>query len=491
MREKKKNFKFNREVGSRTARLYSNKIAKKIRRVYSEEIGEDSEIGMHNMQDGFTDYYDHIDSLKQKKDSKNKATAAVIAAAVIVVVIAGVFVGLSFLRPQEQKLNLAQTITEEPETTVTLSNVSMSAAPEIYGVIPIAVYEGSSVAYKDGVYVVDDTDDDPTLEIENDEVDLTTPGVYTVTYVATDNDGNVTRQSTTLTVLEGTETVSEDVIYALADSIINTIITDDMTEAQKCLAVYKYLHAINYVDIVHSEDWMQNAYGMLQNREGDCFGYYSAARLLLTRLGYDVMEVRNNNNYVHYWCLVSIDGGSTWWHFDACCWSWGEDGVLCLVSDNYLSTFTRRHLTSDGRLIHAWDKTSYPATPEEDFWTEEEREVIYEDGEISLEPQHDPDDEVWDNSGWDSYLNGGANYNSYDSYNYYEETTASNTQWYSPETYTEPETSYVEPAIPTENETSYNEGGADTAATEPAAPTPEQIQTQVPAEAPADISATE
>ena len=67
MREKKKNFKFNREVGSRTARLYSNKIAKRIRRVYSDEIGEDSEIGMHDMRDGFTDYYDHIDSLKQKK----------------------------------------------------------------------------------------------------------------------------------------------------------------------------------------------------------------------------------------------------------------------------------------------------------------------------------------------------------------------------------------------------------------------------------------
>ncbi len=488
MREKKKIFKFNREAGSITARLYSKKMAKKITRIYSEEIGNDSEADAFDMHEGFDDYYDHVDNIKRKKESKNKATAAAIIAAAIVVIIAGVFVGLSFLKPQEQKLNLAEAVPDGPETTVTSSNAVLSAAPEIYGVIPIAIYEGSSVAYKDGVYVVDDNDDEPTLEIENDDVDLTTPGTYTVTYVATDKDGNVTRESTTLTVLEGTETVSEDVIYALADSIIDTISTDDMTDAQKCLAVYKYLHAINYVDVVHSEDWMQNAYGMLQKREGDCFGYYSAARLLLTRLGYDVMEVRNNNNYVHYWCLVSIDGGSTWWHFDACCWSWGEDGVLCLVSDNYLSAFTRRHLTSDGRLIHAWDKTSYPATPEEDFWTEEEREVIYEDGEISLEPQYDPDDEVWENSGWDSYLNGGTSYNNYDdSYNYYDETTASNTQWYSPETYTEPETSYVEPAVPTENETQNNAGGEDTAVTEPAAPTP----TPAPADAPADMSATE
>jgi hypothetical protein len=467
MRKNKNNFKFNREIGSRTARLYSKRMAKRITRIYSDEIGDDSENEAYNEREGFDDYFDHIDIKGKKKDSKNKATAAAIAATVIVVIIAGVFVGLSYLRPVEQKLNLAETAEEEPDTTVTSSNASLSAAPEIYGVIPIAIYAGSSVAYKDGVYVVDDTDDNPTLEIENDEVDLTTPGTYTVTYVATDKDGNVTRESTTLTVMEGTETVSEDVIYALADSILESIITDDMTDAQKCLAVYKYLHAINYVDIVHSEDWMQNAYGMLQKREGDCFGYYSAARLLLTRLGYDVMEVRNNNNYVHYWCLVSIDGGSTWWHFDACCWSWGEDGVLCLVSDNYLSTFTRRHLTSDGRLIHAWDKTSYPATPEEDFWTDEDRAVIYEDGEISLEPQHDPDDEVWDNSGWDAYLEGTADYSYYNDNYYYEETTVSDTQWYSPETYAEQDTTYIETTVPTQSEITENNDGAAAEGTNP------------------------
>jgi hypothetical protein len=467
MRKNKNNFKFNREIGSRTARLYSKRTAKRITRIYSDEIGDDPENEAYNEREGFDDYFDHIDIKGKKKDSKNKATAAAIAATVIVVIIAGVFVGLSYLRPVEQKLNLAETAEEEPDTTVTSSNASLSAAPEIYGVIPIAIYAGSSVAYKDGVYVVDDTDDNPTLEIENDEVDLTTPGTYTVTYVATDKDGNVTRESTTLTVMEGTETVSEDVIYALADSILESIITDDMTDAQKCLAVYKYLHAINYVDIVHSEDWMQNAYGMLQKREGDCFGYYSAARLLLTRLGYDVMEVRNNNNYVHYWCLVSIDGGSTWWHFDACCWSWGEDGVLCLVSDNYLSTFTRRHLTSDGRLIHAWDKTSYPATPEEDFWTDEDRAVIYEDGEISLEPQHDPDDEVWDNSGWDAYLEGTADYSYYNDNYYYEETTVSDTQWYSPETYAEQDTTYIETTVPTQSEITENNDGAAAEGTNP------------------------
>ena len=104
---------------------------------------------------------------------------------------------------------------------------------------------------------------------------------------------------------------------------------------------------------------------------------------------------------MHYWCLVSIDGGSTWWHFDPCCWSWGEDGILCLVSDSYLQEFTRRHYTSDGRLIHAWDLTKYPATPDEDFWTDEDRSVIYESGLI--DPYAQFDESLWDNDGWDNY----------------------------------------------------------------------------------------
>ena len=58
-------------------------------------------------------------------------------------------------------------------------------------------------------------------------------------------------------------------------------------------------------------------------------------------------------------------------------------------------------MTSDGRLIHAWDLTKYPATPEEDFWTDEDRAVIYESGLIDVNAEHDPN--VWANEGWDNY----------------------------------------------------------------------------------------
>ena len=347
-------------------------------------------------------YNDYYDFPRKKKDS-GSTVSIVIAACVILAVLALVVAGLALLKPEQRvtgDLVTAAPLGKE-EREVKTGN-SGSQAPVIYGINPIVVYAGSPVAYKAGVYVEDDTDSNPTLEIDNEEVDLTKPGTYVVTYIATDKDHNETREPNTVTVMPGTNLVSEDKINELADQVLETIIPDDtISDEMKCLKIYEYLHAIGYVDEVHSEDWMQNAYWMLSKREGDCFCYYSAARLLLTRLGYEVMEVRNNNNYVHYWCLVSIDGGNTWWHFDPCCWSWGEDGIICLVSDHYLQEFTRRHYTSDGRLIHAWDMTKYPATPEEDFWTDEDRSVIYESGLIDVDAQYDAS--LWDNEGWDNY----------------------------------------------------------------------------------------
>ena len=413
---------YNRTTGSKTGRLYSRRTAKKINKIYLNEeakiirteeyYGNSQDMSRSYTPDEYDDYYDNPSA-----DKKSGITTIILTASVIIAVLALVIVGLALMKPKDTRIDQLKVTHSSEEPTSQKETFGDSASPEIYGVIPIVVYEGHSVAYKAGVYVTDDNDPSPTLEIDNAEVNLSAQGIYPVSYIAKDKDGNVTREVTTVTVLAGKNLVSEDDIYALADKVLETVIPDEsISDEMKCLKVYEYLHAIGYIDEVHSEDWMQNAYWMLTKREGDCFCYYSASRLLLTRLGYDVMEVRNNNNYVHYWCLVSIDGGNTWWHFDPCCWSWGEDGVLCLVSDNYLATFTRRHRTSDGRLIHAWDLTNYPSTPAEDFWTEEDRAVIYEGGLIDVNVQYDPNDTRWDNQGWENYQV--PNYTEYYDYSY-------------------------------------------------------------------------
>lgn len=141
-----------------------------------------------------------------------------------------------------------------------------------------------------------------------------------------------------------------------ADLVLAAVITDDMTDMEKCRAVYDYVHEIPYVNVVYSDDWRENGYHMLFDRAGDCFGYYSASRLLLERLGYQVIELQNMNGFTHVWCLVSTDNGQTWQHFDPTCWSWGSDGYLCMVSDDELVAYGNRHQVGYGMLSHDWDR---------------------------------------------------------------------------------------------------------------------------------------
>lgn len=142
-----------------------------------------------------------------------------------------------------------------------------------------------------------------------------------------------------------------------ADLILRRITDDSMGDYEKCCAVYDYVHSIPYINIVYAEDnWRENGYEMLMQRGGDCFGYYSASRLLLERLGYQVIEMQNNNGFTHFWCLVSTDGGLTWRHFDPTCWSWGSDGYLCMVTDDELAWYAQCHPIDAWTVTHDWDR---------------------------------------------------------------------------------------------------------------------------------------
>ena len=301
----------------------------------------------------------------RSNQKRSDTFTAVVASAIILAILGAILVGLSAMKPDRSRPdNLVTAVPISQETNqVTVTSSGGSEPPVIYGINPIVVYTGSHVLYKDGVYVEDDTDTSPDLQIDNSDVDLTSPGTYPVTYIASDQDGNITRAATTVTVLPGTEQVSEEEIYAMADKVLESMIPDEsISDEMKCLKVYEYLHAIGYVDEVHSEDWMQNAYLMLSLRSGDCFGYYSASRLLLEQMGYLVIEMQNSNGFQHVWCLVSTDQGETWRHFDPTCWQWGSDGYLCMLSDEELEEYASLHLIQGVLETHDWDRQ---ATAEE------------------------------------------------------------------------------------------------------------------------------
>ena len=109
-------------------------------------------------------------------------------------------------------------------------------------------------------------------------------------------------------------------------------------------------------------DWLQGAYVMMDSGEGDCFNYYAVTKLLLERCGIpniDVRKVRNHeNDSDHYWSLVSVDGGKTYYHLDTTP-RVGSGDDFCLVTDAVLDAYSDTH-----DKCHNRDKSLYPATPE-------------------------------------------------------------------------------------------------------------------------------
>ncbi|MBE6921293.1 MAG: DUF5011 domain-containing protein [Ruminococcaceae bacterium] len=243
-------------------------------------------------------------------------------------------------------------------------------APVITGTKDIEVYVGDAVSYKSGVSVTDNVDAKPELIIDNSKVDLTKPGVYEVTYTATDAAGNTSAPVTVkLTVKAKPENfVAPEVIYAKADAILAQFITDDMTDREKAEAVYVWTRRSVHLTYGsapkgfdhENADWLQTAYQLLNKDvvKGDCFYFFAVQKLLLQRLNIPTIDCEKiyDGDSHHYWLLVSVDGGKSYYHFDNV---WSKQ--LCLVTDAELDAFSA---AVDSHPFNR-DKSKYPATPTE------------------------------------------------------------------------------------------------------------------------------
>ncbi len=102
---------------------------------------------------------------------------------------------------------------------------------------------------------------------------------------------------------------------------------------------------------------------MLTTLRGDCYGYFAVAKLMFDRLkipNIDVVKVKNyEEDSAHFWSLVSIDGGESYYHFDATP-RIGDGDDFCLVTDAFLDAYSQAHKNSHNR-----DTSLYPATPQE------------------------------------------------------------------------------------------------------------------------------
>lgn len=266
---------------------------------------------------------------------------------------------------KEVTIVLTDTSGNRTELTTTLTVIGDDTAPEITGVKDIEIYQGDTVSYRSGVSVSDNMDEAPVLTIDNSKVDLSAPGVYEVTYSAKDFCGNEAVVAATVTVYEKRDGyVDLETIYALADKTLKNIVSDNMTTEQKVNAIYRWAHrSLSYVDHSDKSDWRQAAYVALTKARGDCYNYFAVTKLMFERLGIsniDVVKVKPYEGAAgHYWSMVSIDGGETYYHFDATP-RVNQDISFCLITDKELDAYSNAHRGSHNR-----DKSLYPATPED------------------------------------------------------------------------------------------------------------------------------
>ncbi len=251
----------------------------------------------------------------------------------------------------------------ETETTAPQDRI----APEITGVHDFTVYQGDAVAYRSGISVTDNDDLSPILNVDPSGVDLTIPGTYEVIYTATDASGNVATANAMVTVLMKKEGyVDLETVEDAANALLESILWPEATTREKVQAIYTWARThIGYDGHSDRTDWRQTAYTVMQELRGDCFGYYAVCKLLFEQLeipNMDVIKVKNSEtDSEHFWSLVSIDGGESYYHFDATP-RYGEGDDFCLVTDAFLDAYSASHKNSHNR-----DTALYPATPKEDL----------------------------------------------------------------------------------------------------------------------------
>jgi len=237
-------------------------------------------------------------------------------------------------------------------------------APEILGVRNIQVYAGETMSYRSGVLVVDDVDESPTLQVNSSLVNLTREGTYPVTYHAEDASGNSSSLCAYVTVLPRKAGFKDmQTIWKSADATLGVLIEKDMTQEEQVRAIYDWCwNSCRYSGHTDRTDYRQAAYTMLTTGTGDCYGFFAVSKLLFERLGIpniDVVKVKNQDtDSEHFWSLVSVDGGETYYHFDATP-RLGQTESFCLVTDQVLDKYSENHEGSHNR-----DASLYPKTPE-------------------------------------------------------------------------------------------------------------------------------
>ena len=210
-----------------------------------------------------------------------------------------------------------QTIIDVPFTVI-----DDHTAPLIYGAHDLEGFVGESISYLDGITVTDNYDPNPELVVDNSQVNTHISSTFPVTYIATDENGNMSSVTVNITLRVRPERyVEPEELYELCQQYIDQydIYDEDMTDVEIAFRIFNWVHNyVHYIDTSDKIDWTVGAYDGLTTLQGDCFTYYAVCRAFLDYAGIPNLLVERDpiTWSAHYWNLVQLNG--VWYHCDSC-----------------------------------------------------------------------------------------------------------------------------------------------------------------------------
>lgn len=151
-------------------------------------------------------------------------------------------------------------------------------------------------------------------------------------------------------------------LYIIVCDVIDSVITENMTDYEKEVALHDYLIAncaYGYLE-GEKEEASYTAYGALVERMAVCNGYAQAMELLLKCCDINAyMIVGTADGVAHAWNLVELDGN--WYHLDA---TWNDP-----VPDTRGNVIHTYFNVSDAVMAesHTWKQEVYPACESMDY----------------------------------------------------------------------------------------------------------------------------
>ena len=182
-------------------------------------------------------------------------------------------------------------------------------------------------------------------ERETSETGVEISGGYKIMSTKNISDSYINGDSSELGQQDG-ETLS------MASEVLETIITEGMSDYEKEEAVYLWMCENISNDsgvlsaIPTSGGFSDRPYGALKYRNAVCVGFSTTFRLLMNMIGIDCMVVHNTELY-HTWNLVKIDG--QWYHTDTYSDSGAADYSHFNLNDSMMS------------IDQEWDTEYFPS----------------------------------------------------------------------------------------------------------------------------------